>query len=89
MRRRLTRLLRLWFACLALFAAAAAPVQAARAQERPAVVSMLRAERRAEAVTPAPPPRAVEAPAPVDLPPRVAPQVHRGRLYLEHHALLV
>lgn len=87
MRRRLTRLLRVWFALLAVFAAAAAPVQAARAQERPAVVTMLRAERRATVVVPATPPR-LEAPARVELEPRVVPQAPRGRLYIDHHALL-
>ena len=88
MRGRLTRLLRLWFACLAVFAAAAAPVQAARAQERPAVVSMLRVERQAPAhVARA---RVAEAVVPTEptLEPRVTPLIPRGRLYLQHCALL-
>jgi hypothetical protein len=85
-RRRFTQLLRLWFACLAVFAAAAAPVHAASAPERPAVVSMLRVERRAQATIAAfvaPPvfPQQPSAPA-------IAPRAPKGKLYLQHCALL-
>lgn len=86
MRRRFTRVLRLWFACLAVFAATAAPVQAASAPERPAAVSMLHVERRATApiaafVAPLVVPQRPPAPVP-------APRAASGKLYLQHCALL-
>jgi hypothetical protein len=85
-RRRFTRVLRLWFACLAVFAAAAAPVHAASAPERPAVVSMLRVERRTQAPTAA----FVAPPVFPQQPPALAlaPRAPRGKLYLHHCALL-
>jgi hypothetical protein len=89
LRASLARLLRLWLACLAVFAAAAAPVEARQAAERPALTSVLRPERRAattrvEAVPLRP---FLATPEPVAL--RLGgPRVHHGRLFVLHHALL-
>jgi hypothetical protein len=87
MRAHLARLLRVWLACLAVFAAAATPLSASQSPERPTITAVVGTEERAVNRKRIVAPRAVDALETVTCPP-CRQRVHSARLFVRHHALL-
>lgn len=89
MRAHLARFLRVWLACLAVFAAAATPVSASQSPERPTITAVVGTEDRAVNRKRLVAPRAVGVLETVTCSP-CRPRVHvrSARLFVRHHALL-